>query len=143
LLPPTRSLVRAKRSLAGLAGGGGTPLATAIDATLALAETTRRQGRTPVAVLLTDGRANVARDGSGGRERATAEALDSARRLRAAGITSLVLDTSLHPQQPARTLAAEMGAVYFPLPHADAALLSHVMRTAAQIGIEGQRSARA
>ncbi|MET0208290.1 MAG: VWA domain-containing protein [Burkholderiaceae bacterium] len=142
LLPPTRSLVRAKRSLAGLAGGGGTPLANAIDATLALAETTRRHGRTPVAVLLTDGRANVARDGSGGRERATAEAHESARRLRAAGITSLVLDTSPQPQQPARDLAVEMGAVYFPLPHADAASLSRVMRSAAQMGTPGQRSAR-
>jgi magnesium chelatase subunit D len=29
LLPPTRSLVRAKRSLAALAAGGGTPLASA------------------------------------------------------------------------------------------------------------------
>ena len=29
LLPPTRSLVRAKRGLAGLPGGGGTPLAAA------------------------------------------------------------------------------------------------------------------
>ena len=32
LLPPTRSLVRAKRSLAGLPGGGGTPLAAGIGA---------------------------------------------------------------------------------------------------------------
>ncbi len=32
LLPPTRSLARAKRSLAGLPGGGGTPLAAGIDA---------------------------------------------------------------------------------------------------------------
>jgi magnesium chelatase subunit D len=37
LLPPTRSLVRAKRSLAGLPGGGGTPLASA--STRYLAET--------------------------------------------------------------------------------------------------------
>ena len=32
LLPPTNSLVRAKRSLAGLPGGGGTPMAAALDA---------------------------------------------------------------------------------------------------------------
>ncbi|RYF35475.1 MAG: magnesium chelatase subunit D [Comamonadaceae bacterium] len=142
LLPPTRSLVRAKRTLAGLAGGGGTPLATAIDATLALAVKTRQQGRTPVVVVLTDGRANVARDGTGGRERATMEALESAGRLRAAGITSLVLDTSLHPQQPARDLAAGMGAVYYALPHADATTLARAMRSTAKLGAESQRTAR-
>ena len=70
LLPPTRSLVRAKRSLAGLPGGGGTPLAAGIDAALALAEPIRRKGETPIVILLTDGRANVARDGSGGRAQA-------------------------------------------------------------------------
>lgn len=131
LLPPTRSLVRARRSLAGLAGGGGTPLATAIDATLALAEATRRRGRTPVAVLLTDGCANVALDGTGGRERAGLDALRSARMMRASGIRTLVLDTSPRPQPTARELAAEMGAVYLPLPHADAAEMSRVVRAAA------------
>ena len=49
LLPPTRSLVRAKRSLAGLPGGGGTPLAAGIDAALALADAVRRKGETPAA----------------------------------------------------------------------------------------------
>jgi magnesium chelatase subunit D len=47
LLPPTRSLVRAKRSLAGLPGGGGTPLAAGIDAAAALADAVRRRGETP------------------------------------------------------------------------------------------------
>ncbi|MDT8346143.1 MAG: VWA domain-containing protein, partial [Thermohalobaculum sp.] len=32
VLPPTRSLLRAKRTLSGLPGGGGTPLASALDA---------------------------------------------------------------------------------------------------------------
>jgi magnesium chelatase subunit D len=74
LLPPTRSLVRAKRCLAGLPGGGGTPLAAAIDAAAALADAVARRGDTPVIVLLTDGRANVALDGTGGRARAEADA---------------------------------------------------------------------
>jgi magnesium chelatase subunit D len=75
LLPPTRSLVRTKRSLAGLPGGGGTPLAAGIEAGLALADGVKRRGGTPLLVLLTDGRANVARDGSGGRVKAGEEAL--------------------------------------------------------------------
>ncbi|WP_077001893.1 magnesium chelatase subunit D [Variovorax sp. KK3] len=131
LLPPTRSLVRARRSLAGLAGGGGTPLATAIDATVALAESARRRGCTPVAVLLTDGCANVALDGTGGRERAGIEALHSARLMRASGIHTLVLDTSPHAQPPARKLADALGAVYLPLPHADAFAMSRFVRAAA------------
>ena len=59
LLPPTRSLVRAKRSLASLPGGGGTPLAAGIDVSLLLADAVQRRGGTPTIVLLTDGRANV------------------------------------------------------------------------------------
>jgi magnesium chelatase subunit D len=84
LLPPTRSLVRAKKSLAGLPGGGGTPLSIAIDSAAALAEAVRRQGATPLVVLLTDGRANIARDGKPGRAQAQADAHASATRLRAA-----------------------------------------------------------
>ena len=130
LLPPTRSLVRAKRSLAGLPGGGGTPLAAGIDAALALAEAVRRRGETPVVVLLTDGRANIARDGEPGRTRAGEDALAAARQLQAAGVTALLLDTSPQPQPTARQLAAQMGAAYLPLPHAGAAELSQAVRLA-------------
>jgi magnesium chelatase subunit D len=133
LLPPTRSLVRAKRSLAGLPGGGGTPLALGIDAAVALADTVRRRGETPTVVLLTDGRANIARDGSGGRVRAEEDAMASARQLRSAGCMALFVDTSPQPQpgQPAQRLAAEMGALYLALPYADAASLSRAVREVA------------
>ncbi|CAN5298747.1 magnesium chelatase subunit D [soil metagenome] len=130
LLPPTRSLVRAKRSLAGLPGGGGTPLAAGIDAAAALADAIRRRGCTPVIVLLTDGRANISRSGAGGREQATSDALAAARQLRAAGFGALLLDTSPQPQDPARQLADAMGATYLPLPHAGAATLSQAVRAA-------------
>jgi magnesium chelatase subunit D len=130
LLPPTRSLVRAKRGLAGLPGGAGTPLASALDAAVALAEQVRRAGHTPTVVLLTDGQANIARDGTPGRERAEADALTAARRLRSAAVTTLFVDISPRSNPKAAKLAAEMGARYLPLPHADARRLSGAVRAA-------------
>jgi magnesium chelatase subunit D len=124
LLPPTRSLVRAKRSLAGLPGGGGTPLAAGIDAAASLADAVRRRGQTPVVVLLTDGRANIAADGTGGRAQAEAEARIAAKSMRTAGFTVLLVDTSPRPQEAARQLAADMGASYLPLPHAGSAAIT-------------------
>ena len=130
LLAPTRSLVRARRGLSGLPGGGGTPLAAGISAAAELADATRRRGGTPVIVLLTDGRGNVALDGTGGRARADADARQSARRMRAAGHTALLIDTSPQPQASARELAAEMGAAYLPLPRADATSMSRSVQAA-------------
>lgn len=124
LLPPTRSLARAKRSLAGLPGGGGTPLASGVSAAAGLADAARRRGCTPLLVVLTDGKANIARDGQPGRERAMADAMVAARAVAHAGHAALVLDTAPVPQQAARQLAEAMGARYVPLPHADARLLS-------------------
>lgn len=131
LLPPTRSLVRAKRSLASLPGGGGTPLAAGIDLSLLLADAVQRRGGTPTLVLLTDGRANVARDGQGGRAKAGEEALSAARRVRSASVRALLVDTSPHPQPRAREVAEAMGATYLPLPYADAGLLSAAVQTVA------------
>ena len=130
LLPPTRSLARAKRSLAGLPGGGGTPLAAALDAARELVESVRRAGDTPVVVMLTDGRANVARDGTPGRERAMQDALAAASALRACGASALLLDTSPQAQAGAQALAQRMGATYLPLPHADARVMSSAVRLA-------------
>ena len=130
VLAPTRSLVRAKRSLSGLPGGGGTPLAAGISAAAELADATRRRGGTPIIVLLTDGRGNVALDGTGGRARADTDARQSARRLRAAGHTALLIDTSPLPQTSARELAVEMGAAYLPLPRADASAMSRSVQAA-------------
>jgi len=134
LLPPTRSLVRAKRSLSGLPGGGGTPLATAIDTAASVAEGLQRRGITPVIVLLTDGRANVARSGSGGRELAYSEAMEAARQLAVMHMSVLFIDTSPQPQKPAADLAAAMRARYLPLPFAGAASVSLAVRAAALDG---------
>jgi magnesium chelatase subunit D len=138
LLPPTRSLVRAKRSLASLPGGGGTPLAAGIDAVAGLAEGVSRRGGSSVLVFLTDGRANVARDGTGGRARADEDARDAARRLRVAGYATLLLDTSPQPAPAAQLLAATMAAAYVPLPRADAASIAAPVRAAA--GLSARRA---
>ncbi len=132
LLPPTNSLVRAKRSLAGLPGGGGTPIAAGIDAALALADAVRRRGQTPIIVLLTDGRANVPRQAGAGRDQAQADAMAAARQVRTAGVTALMVDTSPRPQEQAKRLAAEMGAHYLPLPYSNAAGLSRAVRAVAE-----------
>ncbi len=130
LLPPTRSLVRAKRSLAGLPGGGGTPLARAIEMAVNLADSLSRRGESPTAVFLTDGRANIALDGAPGRAKATDDALAAARRWRDSGHAALLLDSAPQPQPPARQLADTMGATYLPLPYAAATDLSRVVRAA-------------
>ena len=130
LLPPTRSLTRAKRSLASLPGGGGTPLAAGLNEAWVLADHANRRGETPVVILMTDGRANVDHTGGTDRTQAKSDAQAAARRLRATGITSLLIDTSPRPRQTARELAGAMGGHYLPLPHADASALSQAVKTA-------------
>jgi len=129
LVSPTRSLTRARRCLASLPGGGGTPLASGIDAATALAEGLRRRGDVPIVVVMTDGRANVARSGATGRVGET-DALLAARDFRAASLTALLIDTAPRPQAMARQLAVAMDARYLALPHADAFELSRAVRAA-------------
>jgi magnesium chelatase subunit D len=127
LLPPTRSLARAKRCLGHLPGGGGTPLSLALDETAELVRRLLRQGDSPTVVLLTDGRANVCRDGRPGHAAAQAEAQEAARTLQALPVAALLIDTSPParagpgaPASPALALAQAMGARYLPLPQARA-----------------------
>jgi magnesium chelatase subunit D len=82
-------------------------------------------------VFLTDGQANIARDGAPGRAQAETDAIASARALRAAGFAALLVDTAPQSKPAARRLATEMGATYLPLPYADATRLSAAVRTAA------------
>ncbi len=131
LLPPTRSLTRAKRSLAGLPGGGGTPLAAAIAAAEALAHSAGRQGRSVSLIFLTDGAANVTLEGVGGREVAMAEARDAARRLRGAGHAAIVVDVSKRGAEAAQGVARDMAARYVRLPAANTGALVDIARKAA------------
>jgi magnesium chelatase subunit D len=131
LLPPTSSLARAKRSLAGLPGGGGTPLASGFTAALGLATCIQREGQTPLAVFLTDGRANIALDGRHGRPAAEADALQAAGAWRQSGYAGLIVDTAPRPHPFARKLAEAAAARYLPLPQADAGTLRAAVKLAA------------
>jgi magnesium chelatase subunit D len=140
LLPPTRALARAKRVLAALPGGGGTPMATAIDAAAQQALATRRGGSAPLVVVLSDGRANIARDGTPGRAGAERDAMASAKVFAQSGITAMFVDTSPRGEPMARKLADAMRARYVFLPTADAKALGGLVRTAMQLADTGKAS---
>lgn len=130
MLPPTRSLVQTKRRLAGLPGGGGTPLAAGLKLAFEVAGQARARGMTPTVALLTDGRGNIALDGTVSRELAEADAKRLARALRAAGTPALIVDTGNRPTPSLRVLAGMLGAPYIPLPRADSQRLSAVLTAA-------------
>jgi magnesium chelatase subunit D len=134
LLPPTRSLQRAKKSLADLPGGGGTPLSAGIEQAMEVALQVRRGGGVPMAVFLTDGKANIARDGTAERGAALRDAELAARAMKLAGVRTLMIDMSDARGTAARHIAEAMGASYLPLPHADAALISRAVGTALKAG---------
>lgn len=124
ILPPTRALVQAKRRLAGLPGGGGTPLAAALAAILDLAQQAQAHGLSPALALLTDARANIALDGRGDRAQATEDTSRLAALCRAQALPAIVIDTAARAgPEPAR-LAAAMGARHLALPRADARMIS-------------------
>jgi magnesium chelatase subunit D len=134
ILPPTRSLARAKRLIAAMPGGGGTPLAHGLDAAAALADSVSRKGHTPLVALLTDGKANIDSAGAPGRARALDDALQAARRLRLAGYTALAIDSSpvaSGAEAPTRRIADALQARYLRLPFVDAARLSEAIRAVA------------
>ena len=130
ILPPTRSLVETKRRLAGLPGGGGTPLAAGMQMAMAAAAQARAHGLTPTIALLTDGRGNIALDGLADRGRAEEDALRLARAIRSAGVPAVVIDTANRPQPSLAAMARAMDAPYLALPRADARRLSGVLGAA-------------
>lgn len=130
LLPPTRSLVQTKRRLASLPGGGGTPLATGLENAAALAAQSRSKGLTPTIVILTDGRANVALDGSPDRALAGQDAEKVARGIRSQKVQALVIDMSARPQASLRALAGHLDGPYLALPRADARTLTGAVNAA-------------
>lgn len=134
LLPPTRSLVQTKRKLGALPGGGGTPLAAGLREAMQVGLQARARGMTPVTVLVTDGKGNVALDGSPDRTRARDDAARIARAMRRQGLGTLIIDISPRPQPALRDLAQHLDGDYLPLPRADARKLSGAIRSAMDHG---------
>jgi len=133
LLPPTRSLTRAKRALSGLPGGGGTPLALGLKAARECAESVIGKGRTASLVILTDGRGNIDANGQPGRAKAREDAEAAAKAIAARGIEALVVDISPRPAREGPALAEAMRGRFLALPRADAKTLQSAI-TAAQPG---------
>lgn len=120
IVPPTRSLRRAREALNVMATGGATPLADALRLAGDVAEKRRRRGDGgPIAVVvLSDGRGNVPgplsqRHGLSPEEEIAA----LARRLHRCGASAVVLDRdgAGRPAEDARTLARLMQAPFLPL----------------------------
>lgn len=124
LLPPTRSLTRARRLLGDLPGGGGTPLAAGLDEARLLADSMRAKGRTAQLIVLTDGRANVARGGGQDRANAVSDAEAAARQIAVSGHGAVVIDISARKNGEAARLASAMRARLVHLPHAEAGALA-------------------
>jgi len=116
-LTPTRSLVRAKKALAALPGGGATPLATGLQRAFAVGRTVEAEGRLPVLVLITDGRPNIDMAGQPDRAAAKSDALKIANRISMQNWAALVFDASTRPTEQTRELAQTLGAEYRHLPY--------------------------
>lgn len=134
LLEPTRSLVRAKRQLGGLPGGGATPLASGLMKSIEVASAARRKGNTPLVVLMTDGSGNVALDGTRDRAAAARDTEAWARRFAAMNLDCVVIDIARRDREASRELAAAMRADYCRLPRADAAAVSSVVAARLKAG---------
>jgi magnesium chelatase subunit D len=117
ILPPTRSLTRARRALAELPGGGGTPLAAGLAMAGEVAALVRSKDRTPFVVVLTDGRGNIALDGMADAGAAKRDVEGAARAMNAPGV---LIDISARPREEGRAIAALMGAKFVALPRGDA-----------------------
>ncbi len=98
VLPPSKSILRAKRALDCLTVGGGTPLAAGVLCSLELARRSRAQHGEAVMLLFTDGHANVSLRGNGQLNRVQRNAQidlelsELGCAFRQAGVTAVVLD---------------------------------------------------
>ena len=129
LLAPTRSLVRAKKCLLGLRGGGGTPMSMALEHAFNVCNFEYSQGKIPALVILSDGGANVTKDGVGNRKQAYEEAVTVARLFKNSGIKSIFIDIAENPLIQTKHLADIVGSTYVALPKANSKRIVDIVNT--------------
>lgn len=128
VLAPTASVELANMKLRNLAIGGATPLAAGIAQALETVESERRRvpDVVPWVILVTDGRGNVGVNGGIGSD----DALTAARRLAAAKVRVVIVDTGIGPAGggAARELARVSGGEYVRLSALDGSDMSSAVR---------------
>ena len=129
LLPPTKSLVQAKKNLAALVAGGGTPLAMGMDSALNLAALVRRSGKLPSMAFLTDGRGNIDLEGQPGRQKAMSDATQIAEMGRALNVPAIFIDCGRRGNPELAKIANKMGGEYLCLPRANAQTISDLAQS--------------
>ena len=141
LLPPTRSVQRAKRLVEALPAAGATPLAAGLVQALGVARAAKLRGSPhPVLLILTDGRANRPSRPATSGARPTPAVLQRELRLLGAEIqreslTAVVVDTrpSFLAGGEGETLAGWIRARYLRLPRADQGVLFQAVKSVAEV----------
>jgi magnesium chelatase subunit D len=119
LLPPSRSILRARRVLDSFSIGGGTPLASALDTSLQLVRLEQKKQKCETMLLIfTDGRANVQLKKASGQGTVSQQELIKneivllGADLRKSGIRTVIVETQNQflPGEDATRLAAILGA---------------------------------
>ena len=129
LLPPSRSILRARRVLDSLGVGGGTPLSAGLACALQLAKRTQAQQGELTLLLFTDGHANVPIGANGNTDREHRRRLVASEvkmlgaGLKKAGVRTVLIDTQnrFTANDEAHALARTLGADYEAL-YLDAAI---------------------
>ena len=132
LLSPTRSVDTAEKQLRDLPTGGRTPLAHALQvATDVLNRNSGASRPEPLLIVVSDGKANVALDGTGD---AWQQSLEYAQAFGRKGVAALVLDTEVGFVRMGRAgeLAAALGAQCLSLEEFSAETLALTIRSQLQ-----------